>query len=312
MTRDAVTQENRAPELPFPLNVRLAAAAWKLIFLHKGEVKSDASQIAEWNRGAYLAESLSHCGSCHTPRNVFGAEKQSEQYAGGEAEGWHAPALTAASPAPAPWTVDQIYAYLRTGFAGDHGAAVGPMVPVVNDLKQAPESDVRALAYYVTSLTGRENNAQLEQKAKNARDFAQSRDVNVSRHGSPGTTGSNAGKERVTNESASPSGSDIFAGACASCHHSGGELPVSRPIELGLSTSVNAPDPTNLIRIVLDGIHPAPGERGMLMPDFSGALTDAQIVAVVNYARRQFSTQPPWLSIANTLSMVRQTKKVQR
>ena len=310
MTREPVAQQNRAPALPFPVNNRLAAAAWNLIFLNKGGLQYSSSQIAEWNRGAYLAEGLGHCGGCHTPRNTFGAEKQNEQYAGGEGEGWQAPALNAASPAPAPWTVDQIYAYLRNGFAEDHGAVAGAMASVVNNLKPAPDSDLRALAYYVASLAGRKGNIELDQKMKSARDFAQSRAINMSIPASPATTGSNAGNESDANESTSPNGSEIFAGACASCHHGGGELPISRPVELGLSTPVNSPDPTNLIRIVLDGVHPASGERGMWMPGFSGALNDAQIVALVSYMRSQFSRQPPWPNVAEILSKVRPTRNV--
>jgi mono/diheme cytochrome c family protein len=86
-------------------------------------------------------------------------------------------------------------------------------------------------------------------------------------------------------------------------------LPVSRPIELGLSTPVNAPDPAALLRIVLDGIHPSPGERGPIMPGFSGALTDPQITALVSHVRSQFSRQPAWPNIAAALTKIRQNKE---
>ena len=38
-----------------------------------GRFKPDADKSAEWNRGAYLAEGLGHCGLCHTPKNFLGA-----------------------------------------------------------------------------------------------------------------------------------------------------------------------------------------------------------------------------------------------
>ena len=39
-------------------------------------LRARAGQSAEWNRGAYLAEGLGHCGACHTPRNALGAERR--------------------------------------------------------------------------------------------------------------------------------------------------------------------------------------------------------------------------------------------
>jgi mono/diheme cytochrome c family protein len=116
----------------------------------------------------------------------------------------------------------------------------------------------------------------------------------------PATTGSAATRQ------ASP-GAAIFAGACASCHHSGGTLPISRPISLGLSTPVNEPDPTNLIRIVLGGIHPLPGDRGPIMPGFAGALTDRQIASLVSYVRSQFSGQPAWPDADDVVTKLRQS-----
>ena len=120
MTREPVKQANKAPDLMFPLNSRLFAAGWQLFFLHKGPYQPDAAKDAEWNRGAYLASSIGHCGACHTPRNALGAEQRGNRFGGGVAENWVGPALNASSPAPVPWTADQLYAYLRNGFADRH------------------------------------------------------------------------------------------------------------------------------------------------------------------------------------------------
>jgi mono/diheme cytochrome c family protein len=315
MTREPVHQPSRVSELVFPLNFRIFAAGWKLLFLDKGEMARNASQSAEWNRGAYLAESLGHCGACHTPRNILGAEKRDEYYAGGEGEGWQAPALDESSPAPVPWTADQLHAYLRTGFADQHGHVAGPMQPVVHNLTKVPDGDVRAIATYIASLAGPRNEAAQEHETQAALAFAQERATKVPmplRGDGQATTGTGAGAERVvlaSNKSQPPGGATTFAGACANCHHSGGDLPISRPIELGLSTPVNAPDPTNLIRIVLGGVHPAPGERGPIMPGFSGALTDPQIVALVSYVRSQFSREPAWPNVVSVLSEIRKGNK---
>jgi mono/diheme cytochrome c family protein len=33
------------------------------------------SKSAEWNRGRYLVDALGHCGTCHTPKTLLGADK---------------------------------------------------------------------------------------------------------------------------------------------------------------------------------------------------------------------------------------------
>ena len=127
MTRAPVSAKSPPNAIVFPLNIRLLLAGWDLLFLRTGAWRPDPSRSAEGNRGVYLVETLGHCGACHTPLNMLGAEERSRAFQGGEAEGWDAPALQAASPAPAPWTVESLTDYLRTGFATGHGAAAGPM-----------------------------------------------------------------------------------------------------------------------------------------------------------------------------------------
>jgi mono/diheme cytochrome c family protein len=53
-------------------------------------------------------------------------------------------------------------------------------------------------------------------------------------------------------------------------------------------------------------LHPLPGEAGPIMPGFGDALTDAQIAAVVAYARARFSDAPRWSDIDETLLRIRQ------
>jgi mono/diheme cytochrome c family protein len=137
MTRKPVRAETPPNELPFPINVRMVLAGWKLLFFKPGVYENDPAQSPEWNRGAYLAEGLGHCGACHTPRNLMGAEKKGDAYAGGEAEGWNAYALNSASPAPAAWTVDSLTHYLSTGYEAQHGVARGPMAPVTANMRLA-------------------------------------------------------------------------------------------------------------------------------------------------------------------------------
>jgi mono/diheme cytochrome c family protein len=99
MTREPVRAMTPANVLAFPFNVRVLVAGWKLLFLDHRPLQPDPGKDAQWNEGAYLVEGLGHCGACHTPRNALGAERRDQAYAGGETEGWTAPALNAASPA---------------------------------------------------------------------------------------------------------------------------------------------------------------------------------------------------------------------
>ena len=93
MSQPPVRNAIPANELTFPLNFRPMIAGWKIMFFRDALLQKDDSKSEEWNRGRYLVEGLGHCGSCHTPRNILGAEKQSSAYAGGVAEGWDAPPL---------------------------------------------------------------------------------------------------------------------------------------------------------------------------------------------------------------------------
>jgi nicotinate dehydrogenase subunit B len=105
--------------------------------------------------GAYLVEGAGHCAACHSPRNALGAEKSGIHYlGGGEAEGWSAPALNQLAGGKLPWSREELYQYLRTGFSARHGVAAGPMAPVIHGLAQLPEADVRAMATYLMELPG--------------------------------------------------------------------------------------------------------------------------------------------------------------
>ncbi|MGE8474907.1 MAG: cytochrome c, partial [Paraburkholderia hospita] len=55
-------------DVAFPFNQRWALRFWQLAFAPRGVYRLRADHDAQWNRGAYLVQSLGHCGACHTPR----------------------------------------------------------------------------------------------------------------------------------------------------------------------------------------------------------------------------------------------------
>lgn len=288
MTRAPEQHVAPANDLRFPFNLRWTVAAWNLINLDPAPVPDDPQKGAEWNRGAYLVEGLGHCGSCHTPRNEIAAEEKSQAFSGGIGEGWYAPALNQASPAPVAWDADHLLAYLRTGADPAHGAAAGPMVPITEDLSRVPADDVRAIAVYVASLQG-DVSAQRRQEGEALLAMA-------SRPAAP--------------PAAAPDdlGATLFAGACASCHAGGPLLEPPRGVDLSLSTAIHAPDPTNAIHILLDGIQPPAEQRGAWMPRFGPSFTDAQAAAVLGYLRAQVGHKPAWPDLEQRVRDIRQGK----
>jgi mono/diheme cytochrome c family protein len=269
MTRDGVPSRVPANRLKFPMNVRSLLSGWKALYFDRAVYRPDPARSAEWNRGAYLVEGLGHCGACHTPRNSLGAETKSDSFGGGEAEGWRASAINASSPAPMPWTVDQLTRYLRQGRDENHGTASGPMSPVAHGLSEVPEADVRAMATYLTTVMA-------GAPAGSSRRAALSLD-----------------DARVSN------GAAIFAGTCANCHDEGASsLSSVHTVPLALTTSIHEPDPRNVLHVVLEGIWPEPGEKGAQMPGFEGALTDEQLVSLLAYVRVHFANSPPWVDVS--------------
>jgi mono/diheme cytochrome c family protein len=282
MTREPVVAMARGNQLHFPFNQRFIVAGWKLLFLRSETYQPDATKSAEWNRGAYLVEGLAHCGACHTPRNALGAERAHVAFSGGEAENWSAYAINTQSPAPVTWDADALDFYLRKGWHPDHGTARGPMAEVVSNLSSVPASDVHAIATYMADVFG-------------APHTERSRETVV------------AQAKSIQGKTADPQGATIYAAACAGCHESDRPPPYGG-INLALSSALSAPDPRNLINIVLAGVRPVEGERSPIMPGFAGTMNDRQIVVLVSYLRSRFTGQPAWGSLETVIEQARRTQ----
>lgn len=280
MTRQPVPARAPANGLPFPLNQRFVLAGWKLLFLREGPYTPDPAHDAAWNRGAYLAEGLAHCGACHTPRNLLGAEKTDQRFAGGDAEGWHAIPIGSGSPAPVPWTAESLYQYLRTGWHGLHGVAQGPMAPVADSLAGVSDPDVRAIAAYVASAMGQPDAA--------ARKRGETLTEAAAIPAGPGLRPQSAGSQTAASSPETENiGVKIYFGTCASCHQSGRPAPFGG-IDLRLSSAITADSPANLIRIIRHGVPARSGAAAPIMPGFAAALSDRQLVALADHLRARF------------------------
>ncbi len=287
MTRPPVAQTSPPNTVPFPLDIRLLQAGWKLLYFKEGRYQPVAGQSAEWNHGAYLAEGLSHCSACHTPRNALGAEKQDAHLAGASIDGWFAPALTAANTAPVPWSAAELHDYLRNGGTAYHGVAAGPMSEVVHQgYALLDDADVNAVALYIASIDG---------SADRKADVGQ-------------IVGDAIARSRYDASQASDHGAALYSSACAACHYnpiSGPQL--ARP-ELGLKSSVSAPDPTNLVQVILHGIGVKEGLPGTMMPAFGVGMSDDDVAAIAVYLRKSRTTLPPWTDVPGVVAKVRSGK----
>jgi mono/diheme cytochrome c family protein len=285
MTRPPVRAPAQANTIPFPLNVRALQEGWKILFFRSGRYQPDPSQSAEWNRGAYLAEGLSHCGGCHTPRNGLGAERVKDAYAGAVIDDWDAPALTDANPSPAPWTQSELFSYLRSGVSPLHGVSAGPMSPVVHaGLAALPDSDIRAQAIYFADI-----------------DHAAAREPVVEAAVKKALATSPLGSTQEYDPDAR-----LYVAACIACHYNAGPAPLAARPELALNSALTLPEPSNFIHVVLDGIDVRQGGPGLVMPGYAAALTDTDIARLAAYLRRTRTDRPPWSDVEQKVAAVRQ------
>jgi mono/diheme cytochrome c family protein len=247
------------------------------MFFHAGRFHQDVNRSPDWNRGAYLAEGLGHCGACHTPRNSLGAEKGSRAYAGAMIDGELAPALTEANYAPVPWSEDELFAYLRTGTSRFHGRADGPMAAVVHEgLAKLPDADIRALAVYFADI---------------GKAASHSKEIAIASQRATDA-------DRLDLQHRNDPGASLYISTCASCHYNSPGAPNPLRPALAAVSSVNAPDPTDLIRVILGGRHAQ-------MPAFSKGLDDSDIALIAGYLRKSRTGSAPWPHLDQDIARIR-------
>jgi mono/diheme cytochrome c family protein len=287
MGMQPVRQAAHPNDLKFPFNYRPAIRLWKAIYFRGRRFEMNPAKDSLWNRGAYLAEGIAHCGACHTPRNFLGAEARSQSYSGASIEGWYAYAIDGTSPAPVRWTQEAIAFYLSHGWQKDHGMARGPMAPVVMGLSTVPDADIRAIATYFASF---QNNS--------------SKPDNSAPAGPAGKAANPASADSLavaTGQIPNNEGGAIYKTSCAPCHESGRPLPFGG-MDLHLSTAITGPVPANIINVTLYGLPQQPGLPSAVMPGFRGALTEHQISALLAYLREHFGSKPQWPNLEEQIA----------
>jgi len=134
---------------------------WKMFFFSPGQYAPRPDKDATWNRGAYLAESVVHCGECHTPRNLLGAARRDKHFAGTRAgpEDSVVPNITPDKKTGiGRWRKNEIAGYLDSGMTPDGDAAGDLMAEVIDrSTSLLTRADREAIASYLLSLPPVEN-----------------------------------------------------------------------------------------------------------------------------------------------------------
>lgn len=147
MTLPADPTPSQPHDLGFPFTLRAALGGWKLLFLSDDWVLT-GDLTAQEERGRYLVEALGHCAECHTPRNALGGLDRGRWMAGGPDPSGQG-TIPNITPARLIWSVEEIAAYLETGFTPDYDSVGGHMAHVVANYAELPAEDRLAVAAYL-------------------------------------------------------------------------------------------------------------------------------------------------------------------
>jgi mono/diheme cytochrome c family protein len=259
-------------QLRWPFDIRWSMLAWRELYFTEGTYKPDPAWGPEWNRGAYLVEGLGHCSACHSPRNWMGAIEKDKAFTGASIDGWFALNLTENwRTGLGQWNIDQIVSFLKKGAAKGKSTSLGDMHEVVhNSLSYLSDADLRAMATYLKTLPAKSSSVAT---------------------GPVEPVGKPAAK--------------LYIDHCAGCHQAKGRgIPGIFPPLAG-NGAVVAPDPANILKVVLGGI---PARGGYIpMPSFASQLSDAQIADIANYVRSNWGNAAPTNATPQTVAALRRT-----
>jgi mono/diheme cytochrome c family protein len=304
-----VQQVNRAHDLRFPYNTRVALAVWRLLFFEAADPVDTTKNIAAYaidkratgqndlkvaagdvQRGAYLVRGLGHCSACHAQRNALGATVNQQLLSGAlmPMQDWYAPSLMAAGEAGVQhWPRQDVVRLLQAGVSPQASVA-GPMAEVVAGSTQYwRDDDLQAAAAYLQSLPSTGHSAL---PAANELPTSPSPPVTLAAH------------------TVQVRGQQLFAQHCATCHGTQGqgaqvEGHVALPA-LAANRAVTMRSTANLVRIILAGGY-APSTAGNPrpygMPPFVHVLSDEDIAAVTTYIRQAWGNQAAAVTAAEVV-----------
>ncbi|KAJ9434358.1 MULTISPECIES: c-type cytochrome [Pantoea] len=275
-------------DLSFPFSQRWGMRFWNWAFTSDKPFQPIGGASEEVNRGAYIVESLGHCGSCHTPRGLGMNEKAldsgDDQFlAGGSLNNWDVPSLRGLPR----WSEQEIVDYLQTG-RNDKAAVGGEMKSVIeHSSSHMTDADLKAIASYLKFIGG---NPAL-----------QAYDVKKQQ----------ATEAKLTAAKGLSEGERLYIDNCGACHFVTGKGAPGIFPELDQATIVNAKDPSGLIHTILAGAQQPSTEKApstLAMPGFAKRLDDDQVAKLATFIRQGWSNNAPAVT-KDQVAEVRKTLK---
>ena len=273
-----VHQENKPTEIASPWNQRWPLAFWSLVFSGGGAYQDDPAHDAAWNRGAYLVQSLGHCGACHTPRGAAFQEVALDHslpsyLSGAYLDAWRAPSLRGDTDLGlGRWSEQDIVAFLKTGHNG-YATVFGSMLDAFNNsTTYFTDADLAAIAHYLKSLPGAPADSAAAWKPDGAT------------------------LEALDKGDFSQPGAAIYMQNCQSCHGRDGAGRADQLPPLAGSATVLDPDPTSVINVLLNGggrIVAGGVPDSYRMTPFRVLLKDQQIADVATFIRSGWGNKAP-------------------
>jgi alcohol dehydrogenase (quinone), cytochrome c subunit len=286
----AVHQANKPDEIPTYLSFRWPLAIWNLVFTTGGSYVAKSDHSAAWNRGAYLAQGLGHCGACHTPRGIAWQEKalddsSADYLSGAELDAWYAPDLRGdMRTGLGTWSKDDVVAFLKNGH-NRVDTAFGSMIDVVNNsTPYLSDGDIDAIADYLKSLPATSTQ--------------------------PAVAYDDATTAALRNGHESQPGAAVYTGTCANCHGLDAKGFTPYIPALAGNPIVLDDDPSSLINLVLNGSNPLVVKGtpdAYRMPQFRLQFSDQDIADVVTFIRNGWGNQAPAVTAAQVAKLRKST-----
>lgn len=267
------SEQPQETKLSFPFSQRWGMRFWNWAFTSDKRFQPIGGASAEVNRGAYIVESLGHCGSCHTPRGFGMNEKSLDSsdktfLAGGSLNNWDVPSLRGMPH----WSEQEVIDYLQTG-RNDKAAVGGEMKSVIeHSSSHMTDADLKAIAAYLKFLGGnpplQAYNVQAQQQTE----------------------------AKLTAAKNLSEGERLYLDNCGACHFVTGKGAPGIFPELDQATIVNAGDPTGLIHTILVGAQQpstAKAPSTLAMPGFGQRLSDEEVAQLATFVRQGWSNRAP-------------------